>query len=294
MSDDEERPVDDATGTRTTGHTWDGIGELDTPLPRWWLWIFYATIIWAIGYMIAYPAIPLLNGGSSGLLGWNSRTAVEQEIDSVAQARETLDVQIASMSFDEIEDHPELMDYARRSGASAFKLVCSQCHGSGGAGDQQLGYPNLNDDAWLWGGTKDDLFHTISHGVRNDQDPLARASVMPAYLELGILQPKDIGDVAHYVLAISGQDHDAERAALGATTFAQQCAACHGVEGEGNHLLGAPRLNDAIWLYGGSYDQIVAQIGNPQMGNMPPWNERFSEAQLKKLAIYVHSLGGGN
>ena len=176
MSGNEERPVDEATGTPTTGHTWDGIGELDTPLPRWWLWIFYATIIWAIGYLIAYQAIPLLNGG----------TSVEQEIDSVAQGRETLDVQIASMSFDEIEGHPELMDYARRSGASAFKLVCSQCHGSGGAGDQQLGYPNLNDDAWRWGGTKDDLFHTISHGVRNDQDPLARASVMPAYLELGI------------------------------------------------------------------------------------------------------------
>lgn len=294
MSGNDKREIDEATGTATTGHKWDGIGELDTPLPRWWLYIFYATVIWAIGYMFFYPAIPLWNGATSGILGYNSRVAVEEQLEEVAQSRESLDVQIASMSFDDITKDDALMDYARRSGESAFKLVCSQCHGSGGAGDQQLGYPNLNDDAWLWGGTLDDLYTTITHGVRNDQDPMARASVMPAYGALGILSPTQIGDVAHHVLAISGGDYDAERAMLGATTFAQQCAACHGMEGEGNTLLGAPRLNDAIWLYGSGYGQIVAQISDPKMGAMPPWHERFTEAQRKKLAIYVHSLGGGN
>lgn len=289
----ENRPVDEPTGVETTGHVWDGIRELDNPLPRWWLWIFYATIIWSIGYMIAYPAIPLLERALPGVLGYSSRQAVEDDLVRVEESRAELDSQIASMSLEEIAADPTLVDYARRSGASAFKLVCVQCHGSGAVGSQELGYPNLNDDAWLWGGTLDDIYHTISHGVRNGLDPQERFSAMPAYGALQMLDSRQISDVAHTVLSLSGAAHDEEAAARGEEIYATECAACHGAEGEGDTTLGAPRLNDALWLYGGGHDAIMAQVATPRMGVMPPWADYFDEATRKKLALYVHSLGGG-
>jgi cytochrome c oxidase cbb3-type subunit 3 len=292
MSND-KKPVDEPTGTETTGHVWDGIRELNTPLPRWWLWLFYATIIWAIGYMLLYPAFPLLERAWPGLLQYSSRQAVEDDLARVEASRQELDERIAALSFDEIRADPVLFDFARRSGESAFKLVCVQCHGSGAQGSQELGYPNLNDDAWLWGGTPQDIHYTIAHGIRNETDPQARNSAMPAYGVLGLLDRSEISDVAHTVLALSGREHDEEAAARGAATYSAQCAACHGADGGGNPALGAPRLNDALWLYGGTHEQIVSQINNPQLGVMPPWTERFDEATLKQLAIYVHSLGGG-
>ncbi|MEM7694612.1 MAG: cytochrome-c oxidase, cbb3-type subunit III [Pseudomonadota bacterium] len=288
-----KKDIDDATGIETTGHEWDGLKELNNPLPRWWLYILYATIIWAIGYMILYPSIPLINQGWPGVLGWSSRGDVAQELDGVAESRKAFDARIAALSFDEIRADPALFNYAQRSGASAFKLVCSQCHGSGAVGDQELGYPNLNDDAWLWGGTMDAIYHTISHGVRNGVDPAARNSVMPAYGTLGILTAAQIADTAHHVLSLSGLDHDGAAAARGTDIYMTQCAACHGPDGAGNPILGAPRLSDALWLYGASHAQVVAQISNPRLGVMPPWAERFDEATRKKLAIYVHQLGGG-
>lgn len=290
---DAKRPIDEPTGTETTGHVWDGIRELDTPLPRWWLWIFYATVLWAVIYMILYPSVPLLKRAWPGVLGFSSRQNVEDDINRVAASRAELDQRIAAASFEEITADPTLLDYAQRSGSSAFKLVCVQCHGSGAAGSQDLGYPNLNDDAWLWGGTIDEIFQTISHGVRNGEDPEARDSMMPAFGELGMLQRPEIEDVAAYVLSLSGADHDAAAAARGKETFATQCAACHGEQGEGNTALGAPNLSDAIWLYGGSRAEIIAQIWSPKHGAMPPWAERFDEATRKKLALYVHALGGG-
>lgn len=292
MSDD-KKPIDEPTGTETTGHVWDGIRELNTPLPRWWLYLFYATIVWAVIYMALYPSIPLLERAWPGLLEYSSRERVEDELVTVAASREELDVQIAASSFDEIMADPILFDYAQRSGESAFKLVCVQCHGSGLQGSQELGYPNLNDDVWLWGGTPDAIYATITHGIRNEVDPDARSSAMPAYGVLGILDRNEISDVAHYVLSLSGAEHDEEAAAEGQATYTAQCAACHMPDGSGNPLLGAPRLNDPIWLYGGSHEQIVAQIQNPRLGVMPPWGERFDEATRKKLTLYVHSRGGG-
>ena len=287
------KPIDEPTGTETTGHVWDGIRELDTPLPRWWLWIFYATIIWAIGYVIAFPALPLINSGTTGVLGYSSRAELESEVAMVEESRSALDARLAELSFDDIAADAALTDYARRSGESTFKIVCVQCHGSGAAGSQEYGYPNLNDDAWLWGGTKDDIFFTITHGVRNETDPDARLSLMPAFGDMGMLSRAEISNVADYVLSLSGAKHDAEAAAAGAPLFEAQCAACHGASGEGMTALGAPRLNDQIWLYGGGHDAIVAQITHPRMGVMPAWGERFSDADRKKLTIYVHDLGGG-
>ena len=289
----EDPHYDEPTKTTTTGHEWDGIRELNTPLPRWWLWIFYATIIWATGYMIAYPAFPLLERAWPGLLEYSSRQQVEDDIARVAQGRAELNAQLAALPFEEIVADPVLVDYAQRSGASAFKLVCVQCHGSGAAGSQELGYPNLNDDAWLWGGSLEAIFATITHGIRNDEDPAARSSMMPAYGEAGLLEREAIRDVAHHVLSLSGREHEEALAQAGAPVFAAQCAACHGADGGGNTAIGAPRLNDAIWLYGGEHEDVVAQIAAPKHGVMPPWSEYFDEVTRKKLAIYVHSLGGG-
>ena len=286
-------PVDEVTGTETTGHSWDGIRELNNPLPRWWLYLFYATIVWAVVYWVLYPSWPLLSQGTSGVLGWSSRADVEAQIAEVTASRAQLDDQIASLSFEEISADPTLVDYAQRSGASAFKIACVQCHGSGAQGSQEFGYPNLSDDAWIWGGTMDDIFYTVSNGVRNDVDPDARFSMMPAFGATDILEPAAIRDVANTVRSLSGLEHDEEAAARGMETFQAQCAACHGAEGEGNIYVGAPRLNDAIWLYGSSLEQIIAQVSNPHMGVMPAWSDRFDEATRKKLAVYVHSLGGG-
>jgi cytochrome c oxidase cbb3-type subunit 3 len=287
------KPVDEPTGTVTTGHVWDGIRELDTPLPRWWLWLFYATIVWAVIYWVLFPAWPMLKQATPGVLGYSSRQDVETDLRTVAAGRAVLDEKIAALSFDEIRADPALMDHARRSGASAFKIACVQCHGTGAEGSQKLGYPNLNDDDWLWGGTPEEVFTTISHGVRDKADPKSRSSAMPAYGALGLLKPDQISDVADYVLSLAGTEHDAAAAERGAAVYNAQCFACHGKTGEGNKALGAPALRDAIWLYGGSHADIVAQVTNPRMGMMPSWSARFGEADRKKLALYVHSLGGG-
>ncbi|RAH97705.1 cytochrome-c oxidase, cbb3-type subunit III [Acuticoccus sediminis] len=287
------KPVDEVTGTETTGHSWDGISELNNPLPRWWLYLFYATIVFAVVYWVLFPSWPLLTRGTTGVLGWSSRGMLIDEMATVAAARADFDNKIADLSFADINNDPALADYAIRSGASAFKIVCTQCHGSAAQGSQEYGYPNLSDDDWLWGGTLEDIFFTVSHGIRNEEDPDARFSEMPAYGALDMLSRDEIRDVANTVRSLSGLDHDQAAAERGRETFETQCAACHGTDGEGSIDVGAPALNDAIWLYGSDLDQIVAQINNPRMGQMPPWSERFDEATRKKLTLYVHSLGGG-
>ena len=288
-----EKSVDEVTGTETTGHVWDGISELNNPLPRWWLYLFYATIVIAFVYMVLFPSVPLLERAWPGLLNYSSRGNFADKMARVEEARAELDSQVAGSSFEEIRTDPSLFDFARRSGESAFKIACVQCHGSGAQGSQELGYPNLNDDVWLWGGEPGEIYTTIVHGIRNEADPDARNSAMPAYGEMGILDRREISDVAHYVLSLSDSEHDSAAAGRGEETYQAQCAACHMPNGDGNSALGAPRLNDPIWLYGGTHEEVVAQISNPRLGVMPPWGERFDEATLKQLALYVHSLGGG-
>jgi cytochrome c oxidase cbb3-type subunit 3 len=168
---------------------------------------------------------------------------------------------------------------------------CVQCHGSGAAGS--AGYPNLNDDDWLWGGTLADIETTISHGVRFEQDADTRVSQMPAFGADGILDGAGIAAAAEYVLSLSGGEHDAALAETGKTLFADNCAACHGETGAGDRAFGAPALNDAIWLYGSARENILAQIGKPRHGVMPAWTHRLNATTIKQLALYVHSLGGG-
>jgi len=286
-----EKKVDDVSGIETTGHEWDGIRELNNPLPRWWLWTFYATIVWAIGYVIVYPAIPLATEATKGIWNYSSRAAVSAELAEAQADRADVLEKIVTASLDEIRTDANLFQFATAGGGSAFKVYCSQCHGSGAAGSP--GFPNLNDDDWIWGGTAEAIETTLKHGIRFAGDDDTRISDMPAFGADGILERGQIADVAEYVLQLSGQEHEAEAATRGSEVYAENCAACHGDDGEGIPDVGAPRLSDPIWLYGGSRDELIAQINRPQQGVMPAWGQRLDEATIKQIAVYVHSLGGG-
>jgi cytochrome c oxidase cbb3-type subunit III len=279
--------IDEATGTSTVGHEWDGIEELDTPMPRWWLWTFYITIVFAVGYVIAYPAIPMVRKGTDGMLGWSSRGQLQREVNQHKDSLASTLNAIAQVPIERLPDNPALMRAAVTGGRAAFKVNCVQCHGAGAAGSK--GYPNLNDDDWLWGGDLKAIENTITHGARQPGDDQTHMSQMPAF-GAGILTAAQIDQVASHVLSLSGKARDN---AAGAQLFAQNCAVCHGPNGAGNRTVGAPNLADAIWLYGDKREDIAAQVGNPHHGAMPAWGGRLDPVTIKMLAAYVHSLGGG-
>jgi cytochrome c oxidase cbb3-type subunit 3 len=278
---------------RTTGHEWDGIEEWDNPMPRWWLWTFYATIAWALVYVILYPAWPLVSGATPGVLGFSTRANVAAEIQRFDEANAPIRAALVAADLDAIRDDPALLSFANNAGAAVFRTHCSQCHGSGAGGVQAKGYPSLLDDDWIWGGEMADIHLTITHGIRNTTDPDARYSEMPAFGRDELLDGTQIEQVVEHVLAISGQEHDAALAAEGAVVYADYCASCHGEEGRGDRELGAPNLTDAIWLYGGDRESITYQVVNARAGVMPNWNTRLSEADIRSVAVYVHGLGGG-
>ena len=282
---------DHVTGVETTGHSWDGIRELNNPLPRWWLWTFYGCIAFAIVYVILYPALPLVHSATGGLLGWSSRGQLREQMAGVQAANAERTAQIAKLSVQQISEDPNLRPVAVAAGRAAFKVNCVQCHGSGAEGG--VGYPNLNDDSWLWGGTLEDVHTTLEHGIRYASDDDTRYSEMPAFGRDGMLDRDQITDVAQYVLSFNGRATDKAAAARGQSVFADNCAACHGENGGGMREVGAPALNDAIWLYGDTAADIAAQVTNPRHGVMPAWGARLGETTVKELAVYVHSLGGG-
>ena len=273
----------------TTGHEWDGLTEFDNPLPRWWLWIFYATVLWSVAYWVAMPAWPLVEGYTRGLLGYSQRVVVADQIADRQAMQAQYVERIADASLEEIQADPVLLAFALAGGQSAFAVNCSQCHGSGAQG--AVGYPNLNDDDWLWGGSLEAIAHTIRHGVRNDSDE-SRYSEMPAYGRDELLEPQQIDDVVRYVMSLSAGT-GATAAGEGAAIFAEQCGFCHGEDGKGLADLGSPDLTDAIWLYGDDYESVRAQVENPRSGVMPSWGNRLPSETIKQLAIYVHALGGG-
>jgi cytochrome c oxidase cbb3-type subunit 3 len=277
----------------TTGHQWDGIEEFNNPLPRWWVWVFYVTIVWGVGYTVAYPAWPLIKEATPGLLGASTRADVAAEIASFDAANADIKAKLAAADLNAIGADPELAAFAERAGAAVFRTNCSTCHGSGAAGFEGKGYPNLLDDDWLWGGTMEDIHLTVTHGIRNTTDGDARYSEMPKFGVDGILDETQIGQVVEHVLALSGQDHDAALAAEGAVVFADNCAACHMEDGSGDRAQGAPKLSDAIWLYGGSREAIAKTVTYARYGVMPDWNERLSEDEIRAVAFYVHGRGGG-
>ncbi|MFC3077237.1 cytochrome-c oxidase, cbb3-type subunit III [Phenylobacterium terrae] len=285
-----QRESDEVTGVETTGHEWDGIKELNNPLPRWWLWVLWLTVAWAVVYWVLMPAWPGISGHTTGVLGQSDRADVARQLAALEEVRGEGAVRLKTASLQQIEQDPELQAYALAVGQSVFGDNCATCHGVGGTGAK--GYPNLRDDVWLWGGSLEDIHHTIRAGVRTDQ-PDARTSQMPAFGRDQLLSAAQIADLTEYVVALSGRKADAAAAGRAAPVFAEQCAACHGPAGKGDVSKGAPDLTDGEWLYGDERDDIRGQIANGRNGVMPTWEARFDPETLKALAVYIHANAGG-
>jgi len=288
---DHARELDTVSGVETTGHEWDGLKELNNPLPRWWLWVFYACIAWSVVYWVLMPAWPLINGYTPGLLGASQREQGIAAFDAAMAARTKEGATLATASLEEIEKTPPLLAFAEAQGKAAFGDNCAPCHGSGATGSP--GYPNLQDDDWLWGGSLEAIDHTITVGIRSTSDD-TRVGDMLAFGRDGMLDKTQIANVVGYVRTLSGQAPEAGAdVAAGAQVFAENCASCHGADGKGNQELGAPNLTDGIWLYGGSTAAITQTVTDGRRGVMPTWGGRLDPTTIKSLAVYVHSLGGG-
>jgi len=285
-----KREIDTVTGVETTGHEWDGIKELNKPLPRWWLLTFYATIVWAIGYMIAYPAWPMFNDYTRGVLGYSQRATVTAEIKAAHAAQGTMRDLLEKTPLADVRKNPDLLRFAVAGGNASFQTNCAPCHGRGAQGF--TGYPNLNDDDWIWGGGIEDIHKTILYGIRSEHKD-TRASAMPRYGVDGLLEKEQIADVVEHVLALSKAEHDKASAARGEAIFKEHCAACHGDQGKGSIEQGSPNLTDEIWLYGGNRQAITESVRAGRGGMMPLWEGRLDAVTLKALSVYVHSLGGG-
>ena len=281
---------DAVTGTDTTGHVWDGLRELNTPLPKWWVYVFIATVIWAAIMCVLYPSFPYGTGYWRGLLGYSSRASAMQGVREMRALHDGDMARIATASYADIKADPKLLAVATEAGKVAFANNCQPCHGAGGAG--AVGYPALGDDVWLWGGTYADIQNTITHGVRSG-DADAHASAMPSFGTDGILTPPQIQAVSDYVGQWWGVVPASQDTTAGAKLYAENCAACHGEKGQGNREFGAPPLDSKVHLYGGTRADIVAQVTHPRLGVMPNWNTRLDPATIKSLAVYVHDLGGG-
>jgi len=287
----QQQDVDAFTGTATTGHEWDGIKELNTPLPRWWVWLFYATIVWSFGYWVVYPAWPMVKGYTAGVFGYSTRGQVETDLADLKKVRGGKAAALATVPLADIARDPALLAFARAQGKAAFGDNCAPCHGSGATGSK--GYPNLNDDDWLWGGTLAEIHQTIEFGARSGHAK-ARASQMPAFGKDGLLKRDEILTVANTVRALAGLPTrpgiDPE---AGKKLYADNCALCHGADGKGNKEFGAPNLTDGIWLYGSDEATIIDVIANSRASVMPAWVGRLDPVTIKSLALYVHTLGGG-
>ncbi len=281
---------DSVTGQNTTGHEWDGIKELNTPLPTWWLYVLYATVLWSIGQFVLYPSIPGVRTYFSGVLGYSAREELVQKMQAAADQKAPFLDRIRQASLADIRKTPELLGYAVAGGRVAFAENCAGCHQSGGAGAK--GYPSLADDEWLWGGNLAEIERTIRYGIRSAH-PDSRTSLMPRFGVDGVLERDKIDDAAEFVLSLSNRATNADAAKRGATVYAENCAACHGNAGAGQRELGAPNLADGIWIYGGDKASIVKVIAESRNGVMPAWTDRLDPAVIKMLAVYVHALGGG-
>ncbi|MFN3513846.1 MAG: cytochrome-c oxidase, cbb3-type subunit III [Phenylobacterium sp.] len=285
-----EREVDEVSGVETTGHEWDGIRELDNPLPRWWLWVFWASVAASVVYWVLMPAWPGISSYTPGLRGHSDRVQVAQELEKLTALRGAQGARLTQASLEQIETDPDLQAYALQVGQSVFGDNCATCHGTGGAGAK--GYPNLRDDVWLWGGSLDDIHRTIQVGVRSEHQE-ARFSQMPAFGRDGMLPAAQVDDLTEYVMALSGRSADKAAVSRAATLYQEQCSACHGVDGKGDVKQGAPDLTDREWLYGSAREDIHAQIWNGRGGVMPAWETRFSPETVKALAVYIHANAAG-
>jgi cytochrome c oxidase cbb3-type subunit 3 len=267
-------PDEPKPSAETTGHVWDGdLGEYNNPLPRWWLWLFFITVAFAVGYLALYPGL----GNFGGRLGWTSINQHEaQQRASEAQAQQVL-ARFAGRSVAELRQDPAALVVGR----NLFANNCAGCHGSDGHGN--IGFPNLADHDWLYGEAPEQVETTIAGG---------RAGVMIAWQD--VLGGGGVENVLAYVLSLSGRTLPAGDVAEGRKLFMTNCIACHGEDGRGNQALGAPNLTDQTWLYGGSVDAVRDSIAKGRQGQMPAQLDRLGPQRVKLLAAYVLSLGGGD
>lgn len=282
---------DAVSGRETTGHEWDGIKELNTPLPRWWLYTFYACILFAAVWSVLYPSFPAVRGYFHGVLHYSQRQELDKEVKAAAAAHADIRQKVAAATLDQIAANPEMSEYAVAGGKAIFANNCAVCHGDAGSG--RPNFPILADDKWLWGGKRADIYQTVQHGIRSPDDPDTRSSAMPRFGADKMLDDGQIADVAAFVRTLSKLDQASDASRRGAAIFGAQCAACHGQGGEGNRLVGAPALKDGIWLYAGTGEAIRQQVTLPKQGVMPAWSKRLDDVDLKMVTLYVHGLGGG-
>jgi cytochrome c oxidase cbb3-type subunit 3 len=277
--------------TETTGHEWDGIQELNNPLPKWWLYLFYASILFAVVWSVLYPSVPYFRSHFAGLLGYTQREEVAQNLREAAGNQAVYRDRIQNLDVIAVRADEELRRFATAGGRVLFAENCAGCHQSGGVGTK--GYPSLADDDWLWGGSLTDIEQTIRYGIRAGHDE-TRMSQMPRFQLDGILSAKEVEAVADHVLVMAGQaPAKGQDPKLGAQLYADNCVACHGEIGKGNRELGAPNLTDKAWLYGGDRKSVIQTIAQSRNGVMPAWSGRLDDATIKMLAVYVHALGGG-
>ena len=267
-----QQSVQTTSASETSGHVWDeDIREYNNPLPRWWMWMFYLTIVFGIGYLVLYPGL----GSYQGALGWTQVKQLEEENDQAQKAYGPLYEKFASQDVVALSKNPE----ALAIGQKLFLNTCAQCHASDGGGSR--GFPNLTDKDWLWGGTPEAIKASITEG---------RTGMMPP---LGpVLGEQGVKDAAHYVLSLSGQASDSIRRARGEPIFKSTCAACHGADGKGNQALGAPNLTDRIWLHGSGEYAIAEQITKGRTNQMPAHKDLLTPAKIHLLTAYVYSLSG--
>lgn len=251
----------------TTGHVWDeDLTEMNNPMPRWWMWMFVLTVIFALGYLLAYPGV----GTYKGMLGWSQTGAYQEEVAKANAELEPLYARFSSMKPEEVAGDAQAMAIGER----LFMNNCAQCHGSDARGSK--GFPNLTDGDWLHGGSPETIHETLVKGRIGNMPPMAAA----------VGTPEDVRNLSHYVLSLSGSPHDSLRAALGKPKFAA-CAACHGMDGKGNQTLGAPNLTDDIWLHGWGEEAITAMINNGKVNQMPAQAGKLTPAQIDVLTAYV-------
>ena len=282
---------DPATGRATTGHEWNGIEELETPIPRVVIFFLTVTTLFAIGYWILMPAWPLGVTYTKGLLGIDQRAVVTKQVEDAAATRAVWTGRIAEASLQDIAADPDLMNHVRETGRTLFIDNCSACHGTRGTGGP--GFPNLAARAWLWGGEPDTIAETIRIGI-NSTNEETRVSQMMAFGRDGVLNDRQVRAVAAYVRSLSDLPMGASDKALvedGKQVFADNCVACHGEDGHGSTDVGAPNLTDATWIYGSDAQTVFTTIYSGRQGHMPHWEGRLSPVDIKILALYVGTLG---
>lgn len=283
---------DPATGRETTGHEWNGIKELDTPVPRGVLMFLIVTHLWAIAWWFFVPAWPLGTTYTKGFLGVDQQTTVEARVVEGQRVRAPWTIRLETEPYDVIMADEALMQTVRHTGRQLFGDNCAACHGRDGKGGSN--YPDLTDNDWLWGGGPDLIEQTMRVGI-NAAHPDSRIGQMPAFGRDEMLDRNQVRSVAAYVYSLTNPDYSTpqnlDRVTAGREVFVTTCASCHGENAEGNREVGAPNLTDAYWVYGGSLDTIIGSVHGGRQGHMPTWDERLTTAEIRTLALFVHDLG---